>query len=212
MRIIQKKLFVIQIRPRKKKKNFNVGSNINDSETIDSPNIIVLGRPGHGKSTFLNYLAYKKGVNEKGQQLFKAMGGYKSCTKNVSKENIKVYGTSYLLNVHDVPGIFAIDYNLDDWVNEIKSVVGSINFLAVCIVARCNERPDVQDMIIPKAVQIIMTNLNINNIILILTKYDVMDDELKESSTVEQDYIDFLNEHNTDKTDPIAIRKVLFFW
>ena len=58
--------------------------------------IIIFGKTGSGKSTFLNWLA--------GRELFTVSNSYKSCTKKCQMEKVNVNGVTFELI--DTPGFF----------------------------------------------------------------------------------------------------------
>lgn len=87
--------------------------------------ILLIGLPGHGKSSLGNFLLSK--------QIFKVSDGYKLCTRNISSY------TSGNLTIIDTPGFDSVE-NDKVFINEIKEYINkSKNIRAILIVINSQE-------------------------------------------------------------------------
>ena len=134
--------------------------------------LIVAGRPGKGKSTFLNYL-----FDNHDSEFFKSGLSLSSVTKDISSRKANIYNTEYEINVYDIPGLFASDLNFKDWV-KILSKITDQKFDEIIWVLSIKDKFDMTDNMMLAAMKTLFINFSINKIIFVFTFCDTLSNRI----------------------------------
>jgi len=163
-------------------RQFAPGPPLHEEQKLDEnfvANVLVIGMPGTGKSTFLNFLF--NGKSDSQNMKFKAMAGQESTTREVQSEQFTVWNTNCKINVFDTPGLFAQDLSPQSVFKNIEETVSSIPLTALVWIYRANDRVTILDSAIAQSLPEFINKFTYRGVIVVFTHCD----QLKTGSLIE---------------------------
>lgn len=164
------------------------------------PSIATFGNAGKGKSTILNNLFLKpQDAFDKQKQNFAAKQSPYSVTKNVSSPFTEtILGTNQKVTVYDTPGILALDTDIEEWFEELKTNLPK-DLDGIVWVVNITERATVGDAIIAQAFNLIFDHFDMTKIIIVFTHCDLIEEDRPEDGA--KAFFELLNNKIKSKID-----------
>ena len=191
-------------------------SNIPDESQIAS--LLVYGRAGNGKSTFLNHLFYSedevKQGTKSGSLIFTSKAGSASCTRTIKIHTGRIHGSDTWIKVFDTPGTFASDMIFDDWKRILDKEIGTTKFSAILWIVNLKDRKTAFDDFTIHTFNFLFTDFDARHLIAVFTHCDFIEDEEEGQSLrdMAMKWIESVQQTLKAKNDQLMISTNLVFF